>query len=204
MTSQMINIIVIILFVLLFVLIISIIPYRRLFERFFGNNPYKAKIYVEAGEQVKVCKGKYFADSPDGTVYNYKYFGVSQSVIVPLGYPFRYLEGKRQIRVLAGQTVANKYADGDKPALKVGSSQLNNIFKAHMAEDLAKSIFGKAINMMTILIIIGGVIFGIFFIVKQMQPGGALAPQTTQPPAVTQPVNPPVNNNPVIPRSPLE
>lgn len=157
---------------LLLMLLATWVPWRNIFEKIYGNNPYKAKVYVEAGEQITICKGKYYGDYSKGILYRFKYMGAWNTVIVPAKYPYRYLLGCRQIRVLIGQPVAAPLGGMIASDIKVSSSTLDDIFNAQIGKELAKSIFGKAMNIMTILIIVAVAIFACYFLYKQTQPGG--------------------------------
>lgn len=180
--------------ILLLLLIFTWVPWRDVFEKLYGNNPYKAKVYVEAGEQITICKGKYYGDGKRGIFYTYKFKGIWQNVIVPDGYPFRYILGCRQIRVILGQPSAAPLGGMQSNRLNISASQLDQIFKAHIGTELARTIFGKAINVMTILIIIGVIAFAAYFLYKQTQPGGMLA-QPVEQQQQQQQIVPSINNN---------
>lgn len=182
-------------------LILTWIPWRDVFEKFFGNNALKAKIYVEAGEQVKLCKGRYYCDDKQGTLYKYKVFGVSSVVIVPEDYPYKYLMGSRMIRVIIGHTMASSWNADIKANKILTGSMLNDILDAHMGTEMARTIYGKALNIMSIVIIIGILIFAGYFIYRNVQPGGMFY-QGENVPAQTQTVP---NNTTNIPNNhPLE
>lgn len=173
--------------VLLLLLVAVWVPWRTIFEKIFGNNPYKARVYVEAGEEIKICMGRYFSDSPRGVVYSYKYQGIRQKIIVPSDYPYKFILGTRQIRAIIGNPVAQPLGGYQPSRLTLGPADLNKVFEAHIAADLAKTIFGKAVNIMAILIIIGALVLAGVFFYKQMQVGGMFY---HEPAAQTAPVQP--------------
>ncbi|GAH37491.1 unnamed protein product, partial [marine sediment metagenome] len=173
---------------LLFVLlVITWVPWRGIFEKLWGNNPLRGKIYVEAGEQITICKGKYYTDTPKGLIYQYKYFKMGQSVIVPFDYPYRYILGCRQIRVMAGQGAAAPLGGMSDKQCVVSGGTLNAVLEAHIGTELARTIFGKTMNIMMIVIIAAGIMFVGYFLFKQfMTP----TPGAIQPPAQEQQLTP--------------
>ena len=177
---------------ILVLLIITWVPWRTIFERIWGNNPNRAKVYVESGEQIQLCKGKRVEDSTKGFRYRYKCYGEMQTVIVPKKYPYRYILGCRQIRVIHGNSTAAPLGGMVDSDVAVSGATLDAIFRAHIGSDLAKTIFGRTVNFMMILLIIGGVLVVVYFVFKQMNP-------------VTPPVQPPAIEQPLIPKpiSPL-
>lgn len=148
----------------------AFINWREVFEKIWGNNPTKAKVYVEAGEQITICKGVQFGDSSRGVVYRYQYFKIWQSVIVPLDYPYRYVLGRRQIRVLVGQPEAAPLGDFVTSSLPVSSGTLDAIFRANIGLQLAKTIFGKSANYMKMIIVVAIVIVAGYFLYQNMMP----------------------------------
>lgn len=153
--------------ILLAGLIITWTPWRSIFEKIFGNNPTRAKVYVEIGEQDELCKGKLIRETPKGFVYRYKCFGVSYSVIVPFDYPYRYVLGCRKIRVIFGHATAAPLGGMATTSVKVSGADLDLILQSKIGAELVKTIFGKAINYLTILIILGVLIFAGYFMMKQ-------------------------------------
>lgn len=168
---------------ILLLLIITWTPWRSIFEKIWGNNPKRAKVYVEAGEQVILCRGKMGADSSKGFRYRYKCFGEWQTVLVSRKYPYRYILGCRQIRVIYGQSTAAPLGGMVDSECVVSGETLDAIFRAHIGADLAKSIFGKALNIMLILMVVGGVLVVGYFFMQQMSSTST----SVQPPAIEQP-----------------
>lgn len=174
-------------FILLFLLIIAWVPWRGIFDKLWGNNPFKARVYVEAGEQTTICKGRLQADSPAGLVYAYKYFKRDLSVLVKYNYPYRYILGWRKIRVIAGQGVAAPLEGMAPETCIVSASTLNAVIEAHIGTELARTIFGKTLNIMMIIIMVAGIgLVGYFFMKQFMAP----SPGTVQPPAQEQQLTP--------------
>ena len=173
--------------IILLILIASWIPWRTIFDKVWGNNPTKAKVYVEAGEQIILCQGRLSGDCPQGNVYRFKYFGKWQSVIVPEKYPFRYILGCRQIRLKVGDSVASPLGDMTSSSTRVSSSTLDAIFRAHIGKDLAQTVFGKTFNWMIIIIAVVGIVAVGFFLFRQfiatdipVQPAGIEEPAPIQ------------------------
>ena len=179
----------IILAFMLVVLTLTWIPWRDIFEKLWGNNPRRAKVYVEAGEQVTICRGSLRGDCPKGFVYRFKYFGVWNSIIVPVKYPYRYILGCRQIRVIIGMPVAQPLGGMMLNELRVSSTALDAIFKAHIGSDLARTIFGKAFNWMMLLIVGVVLILGGYMVARQFIEVPGVSPGIEQP-APAKPAQP--------------
>lgn len=163
-------------FILFFLLVITWMPWRNIFEKLWGNNPLRAKIYVEAGEQITICKGRYYTDTPKGIIYQYKYMKMKQAVIVKFDYPYRYILGCRQIRVQAGQGTASPLGDMSVKQCVVTASTLNAVLEAHIGKELVTTIFGKAVSIMMIIIIAGGIMLIGYFLFKQFIAPGDISP----------------------------
>jgi len=188
---------------MLLLLVIVFVPWRGIFEKIWGNNPKRAKVYVEYGEQIALCKGKFKDDCKKGQRYRYKCFGEWSTVIVPAHYPYRYILGCRQIRVIAGQGTAAPLGGMLDSSVVVSGVTLDAIFRANIGTELAKTIFGKAVNLMMVLIIVGGVALLGFFIFKQMSTGGL--PGLTPQPGIEQPAQPQPKQPAIVPnKGPLE
>lgn len=188
---------------MLLLLVAAWTPWRSIFEKLWGNNPKRAKVYVEYGEQIALCKGKFLSDCKKGQRYRYKCYGEWCVVIVPSKYPYKYIFGGRQIRVIAGQGTAAPLGGMPDSSVAVSSATLDAIFRADIGTQLAKTIFGKAVNLMMVLIIVVGVVVLGYFIYKQMSTGGlpGLSPQ----PGIEQPVQPQPQQPSIVPQpGPLE
>lgn len=188
------NVLMIILSVMIILLIMTWIPFRSIFEHFYGNNPLKAKIYVAVGENEDICKGKYDHDSNHGWVYRYKWHGVYSTVVVPRSYPYVYVLGCRKIRVMAGHATCAPLGGMPSEYWSLSGSQLDDVLRAHIGKDLANTIFGKAVNYMMILIVIGVALFGAYFLLKQSGViGGPSVPVQPDTPSQTVPTG--INND---------
>lgn len=171
--------------ILFALLVITWIPWRDVFEKLWGNNPLRAKVYVEAGEQITICKGKYYTDTPKGLIYQYKYMKIKQAVLVGRNYPYRYILGCRQIRVQAGQGTASPLGGMTEKECVVTAGTLNAVLEAHIGKELVTTIFGKAINIMMIIIVAAGIMLIGYFMFKQF-----IAPGDIQPPVAEQQYTP--------------
>jgi len=182
----------IIIIVLVLIMTVTWIPWRNVFISIWGNNPLKAKIYIESGEQIDICNGKYAGDTKDGLLYEYKYKKLSAVVFVPFRYPYRYIFGRRKVRVIWGQAHAAPLGGMTQSSVGMTGVTLDNILRARIGAELVKSVFGKAINYMLIMIIIGAfIIGGIFMYNKYIKSPEVSEPAPAQgTPAQQPPVQP--------------
>lgn len=175
--------------VMLGIMVLINIPWRFMFERLWGNNPDKASVEVEYGDQVIPCKGKKIANetTPAVTTYQYKCRGEMRTVMVEAKYPYRYIMGRRQVRVIGENSEAAPLGDYKSPGTSVSGQMLNIVLQANIGSSLVKSIFGKAISIMTILIILGILAFGGYYVYRNvLQPNQENAPAAQQAPAPAQ------------------
>jgi len=169
------------------------IPWRRLFEKLYGNNPLKGKVYIEAGEQISVCNGNYagsvLGKNAGGLLYYYKYEGLRATVFVPFTYPYRYVFGRRQIRVIWGQSNAAPLGGMSEAKLGISGDMLDDILRARIGSELVKSIFGKSVKWMTILLLVGALVIASVFMynnfIKTPDIVPVNTPDQTSPPAQT-------------------
>lgn len=177
--------------------IIALIDVRKLVEKWVANNPNKASIYIEAGEQVERVNGKLIYSADIGSMYEYKLHGKSLIVAVPADYPFKFIRGRRKIEVRAGQALsayqlkdiqrkAKSRAEVEKGIFtqaiaepvdlvetgnKQGAYDLNALIKGQVAVELVKSLFGKKVSTWLIVLIIAGVAaIGFFFYNNFLKP----------------------------------
>lgn len=163
--------------ILLFVIILMWIPWRSLFFKMWGDKPDRAKIYVEYGEHVEVCKGYLLTESPKGLIYSYKVYGRNYSVLVPRNYPYRFIFGSREIRVLFGDTVALPLvmANGQPAKLPdVSPRLLDSVLKSHIGRDLVNTVFGKAVSLFMIFVILAILTVGGYYVYRNyLNPAGS-------------------------------
>lgn len=188
----MINTVIYIGFGLMVVLLIaSWVPWRKIFEKYWGNNPTKAKVYVESGEQIILCQGNLVQSTSKAKRFRYKLFNEWQTVLVPSNYPVRYVLGCRQIRVIHGQSSPAPLGGMQESAIIVSPDTLDAIFRAHIGKDLAKTVFGKTLNYMTVIMVIVGMAIAGYFLYQQF-----MAPDIKPPAGIEEPA--PINNKPGI------
>jgi len=181
------TIFIVIIAVMFLIITITWIPWRDLFEKLYGNNPLRAKVYVEAGEQITFCNGSYMGSTETGVLYEYKYKTVKYTVYVPCEYPYKYILGRRQIRVILGHADASPLAGESETQINISGDLLDLILRARVGAEIVSAIFGKAINYMMIAIFVGILIFGGYFIYKNV-----LNKDTGQtPPTQSQNIPPP-------------
>ena len=179
-------------FIMLILLVAVWIDWRKLFEKIWGDNPYKARVYVIAGDKEYPCKGNYAGSTARTILYRYKFNKIWHRVIVKDTYPFIYIQGFRKVRVMIGQSYAAPLEGYHEPECKVGGATLNDVMEAHIGSDLAKTIFGKAINFMTIIIVLAVLFFGGYFMYKNVLSPNVTPTQPNQPAQQQQPAKQPI------------
>lgn len=178
-----------ILWLVLFVVVVIAgwIDWRGLIEKHFGNDPSKARIYIESGEQVEAVNGKLLYIDSKGLIYGYKWRKQRLSVCVPNDYKYYFLKGMRMIRVVAGYEAAAPWQEGE-PLSKEGVFSVSALVYSHLLADLVKSVtVKKQVGLMWILII-GGIAVAGYFIYQFMT--GGMAGGTVEPVVPPAPVSP--------------
>lgn len=131
--------------------------WQKEFEKRWGNQPSKARIYIEADEQVVSLAGKMLYTGTKGVIYGYKWDKVECVVCVPFNYPYKFIRGKRMIRVVAGEASARVW---DETQLsKDGVFSVSALVQSHLVRELVKSMSGGGLvlNWKMWLLIAGGV-----------------------------------------------
>ena len=142
------------------------IPWRKIGEHYFSNDPTKGLLYIEFGEDSDCVLCQYIYSNEKGAVYSYKWRGQNLIVAVRAGYGFLYLHGRRKIRLAnPGDAWASDWSNHDfPPEYQKSAADLNAMIKGHVGVELVRSIYGKkAISMMMVLIIAGACVAGYYF-----------------------------------------
>lgn len=187
--------------ILFVLLIVSWMPWRDIFEKIWGNNPNRAKVYVEYGEQTILCKGRKVQGTERTARYRFKCLGVWRTVLVPKSYPMKYLLGSRMIRVVGDASSPSDLGGVTKTSIAVSGDMLDDVFRANIGANLIRTIFGKAIGVMTILIVIGILVFAGYFMYNNILKKQSGQPQPQQ--GIEQPVQPQQPQEPVIIPKPI-
>lgn len=167
----------------------SLIPWKGIARRWVADNPAKARVYIEAGEHVDAVAGKLIYPSAIGSLYGYKWGKIHLVVGVPADYPYKFLNGRRIIKVVAGHAVSHREAyemlrkakDTREAEVKIqeiagaapldniptghieGALDLNAVVRGHMGVEIVNSLYGKrAFGLAAILIIVGVLAVGWF------------------------------------------
>ena len=146
----------VILYIVIFLLgvglVLSAVNWRGVFNKVYGNNPLRAKVYIEIGESIEFVNGSYYGAAFNYAIYSYKFHGREYSVIVPDNYPYRYVVGRRKIRVIFGQSTAAPLGGVNASDIKMSGDTLNLVLRSRIGSELVRSVFGKAINYMVVLV----------------------------------------------------
>lgn len=168
---------------------LTLIPWRKIGEKIFGNDPTKGTIYIEFGEGVEAVHGKYFYSNEKGAMYSYTWRKINQVVGVKADYGYRWLHGRRMIRLAnPGDAWASPWTRETLPAdVQKSAYDLNALIKGHVGVELVRTIFGaKKQNWVIIIMIIGALLIGYYFYNKSKPAEVPITPPTQQQPA---PVN---------------
>lgn len=150
----MISIVLVLLFIV--VMIAGYVDWQKIFERFYGNNPSKARIYIEADEHVTSLSGKLLYTGTKGVIYGYKRDKVDLVVCVPFNYPYKFIRGRRMIRVVAGE--ASPRVWDETQLSKDGVFSVSALVRSHLVRELVRSMTGGSEFNWKVWLLIGGVV----------------------------------------------
>lgn len=137
--------------------ILGYVDWQKVFEKRWGNDVRRARVYVEAGEQVVMVFGKMIYESGRGMLYRYKWGKKELVVAVPFDYPHKFVRGRRMIRVVVGEASA-RYWD-NRQVSEDGVFSVSDLVRSHLVSELVKSMSGGGeINWKMWLMIAGGVL----------------------------------------------
>jgi len=175
---------------LILVGILRMIDWYKVFQKYYGDNPIKARVYVEYGEKTDPVEGKLYGVLENSAIYEYTWAGVKQMVVVKHDYPWRFIYGRRIIRVLPGKAfsqpiknlgtqvlVAEPFDQGVSPDLG-GARELDVTIRGQTQIELVKSIKGrKSVNFAVGMVVIVAVVVGVYFFWQNMNKEEPLPPQ---------------------------
>lgn len=165
--------------------ILTQIDWYKVFNRFYGDDPRKARIYVEFGEKVDPVEGWLYGTTEKMSIYQFVWSKTRHMVQVPHKYPWRFIRGRRMIRYFPGNAWAQPLA-GFNYDLVGGSRELNVTIESQTTIDMVKSVKGhKPISIIAIVVVVLAVAVGAWFLYtnmsKQNEPEPTPVEQTTQP-----------------------
>ncbi len=169
-------------------------------------NSKQCVVYVENGEDVKAYAGKLVDNKPQlrdltkyesaeaelgkvkdgGYIYEYGYRGQMLYCVVPQGYKWSWIKGRRRIRLAQpGALVAAPICDKDTE-FQASAYAVTAILKSHIANDLIASVTAPALKMGQVIIIalvILALIGGGYLLYKNVNkpPAGAIQPVPSAP-----------------------
>lgn len=153
---------------IIFLAVLVNLPVKKMAKRIIGNDYRKAYIELVSGSNAEWIKGKLVYESSQGMLYAYK-SGGEKSVIVSGSYPYEFIEGRRHIRVMAGDARASALGTGVK--YSEGVVDVSNLVFGHQVADVLNSVeVGGIINAKTIGI--GVVVVLVVVVVYFIQKGG--------------------------------
>lgn len=156
------------------VIVLASLDWQKVFEKLWGNDAGRAVIYVETDEDVKAIKGKLLYTGTRGVMYGYKWLKVECVVCVPDKYPYKFLKGRRMIRVRAGESTP-RYWD-EKCLSPDGVFSVSALVRSHLVRETVLSMSGgEGLNWKKWLLIVGvacvvGFVVYNMFIAQEVEP----------------------------------
>lgn len=152
------------------------IDWYAFFNKIYGDNPHKARVFVQYGEHEFGCDGEYQFQDDQWIYFEYEYDKHKFTVAVPVSYDYRYIRGRRRINVQYGNEYALPITRKDNivaGALMIraqkGAQLLNTSINKKLVVDLVNSIesrnkFGlSAIILIVVVLVAGYLIYTQFF-----------------------------------------
>lgn len=174
--------------VVLLGVIISIlrsVDWYSVFASRYGNNPLKAKVYVDYGQNEVFYDGWYIGSDDKWFFYEYVIEKRLHTVLVPVTWlpNFTFVRGRVKICVDFGNEYAKPLVAGDMYPSSMGSETLNTMIDKRLALEMAKSIKSRK-----------GMNIGLFIIVAVVVVGGFLfwRSQSSKPAEIPPSINPPI------------
>lgn len=165
-------------------LLIGFIPWRKIGESIFANDPTKAYLYIEFGDEGMDCvEAKYFYSNEKGLKYSYKWRGNDLVVAVPVHYCFRWLHGRRCLRLAhPGDAWASPLGVLSVPKdIQKSAFDLNALVRGHVAVELVRSVYGSSkVSIVVIVIIAIALLAGYFIYQNEGLPGIGSNPPAQQ------------------------
>lgn len=159
---------------------IRTVDWYGFFEKRWGNDPTKCKVYVESGNTQKFYDGIYAYVDDSYIYYEYKIDGVKQkwAVAVPQTWTPVFVRGRVKVVVNFGEGIA-KPESGESIA-KIGAEQLKASLEGKIGVELVRSIKQRATYKMTTFLLIGAVLVGAIFMYNNYRKDQAAKQQETQ------------------------
>lgn len=140
------------------------IDWFSVFNKFYGNDPRKGKIYVDFGENELFYEGKYLYSDDKWLYYDYEVGKQDFTVAVPMGWKFVFVRGRRKILVDFGNEFAKPLCHSDRIPSIMGAPLLNVSIQKKLAVDMVNSIESrKGLKLGMILIAIAIILCAIIW-----------------------------------------
>lgn len=140
--------------------ILRMLDWYAIFSHFYGNNPEKAKVYVDFGENEEFYEGEFLTLDEDYYYFRYKVNKSYHSVMRPVNYKDVFVRGRLKVLVDYGSEFAKPLCVDDVSVLnglKISSLQLDALLKPKLAIDMLNAISSrKGIGLgfiMTVLLV---------------------------------------------------
>jgi len=164
------------------------IDWYSFFYKRFGNDPNKAKVYVDFGDNELFYDGWYVFNDDKFYYYAYDIGARHFTAVVPAGWKEIYVRGRRKLCVDFGQEFAKPLTGDDKIPALMGADLLNKSMKKYLAVAMVNSLESRKGFKIGIFVLIVVVAIGGFLIYRNMKkPAPVTPPPVTQNQTQTQP-----------------
>lgn len=168
--------------VLVVLVVVAWVPWRKLGEKYFANDPTKGLLYIEIGEDTDCVKCSYAYSNEKGAVYYYNWRGNNLTVAVKKNYGYRWLHGRRMLRLAhAGDAWASYWGDSKvPPEMQKSAFDLDAVVRGNIGVKLVQTIYGaKKTSWLWYVLIACVVAAGYYFYTQGKLP---ITPATTPAP----------------------
>lgn len=153
-------------------MVFGLVDWRSIFEKVFGNDERKARIYMDVGGTYKKIKAKRIDYTDLGATYQFKIGKETKQVILTKDYPEKYCDGRRVILMELGQGTA-KLTLGNNESPTVGLNEISLLTLGKFANDFGKAFTTQSSLSWKWFILIGVIVIAGYFIYQQFLGGNA-------------------------------
>lgn len=161
--------------------IIRTVDWYNVFYKRYGNDPNKAKVYVDFGDNELFYDGWFVFNDEKFYYYAYDIGHRHYTAIVPAGWKEVFIRGRRKISVDFGIEMAKPLITDDRIPALMGAELLNKSMQKYLAVAMVNSLESRKGIKIGIFVLIIVVVIGGFLIYRNMNKS-----EPVTPPAVTQ------------------
>jgi hypothetical protein len=173
--------------IVIIAIILQRIDWYKVFDRKYGYNPLRGRLYLENGDNINILDAKRIHSGTEGDIYEYRWENERLTVCLPPDYPHKNVKGWRLIRAVAGEAAARypsntqlvyagvrRRRTGEAAARYPSNTQLapEGVFSvsalvfSHLVTDLVKSMTGTKTGLnwkwFVVMAVVGVVAYFLF------------------------------------------